>query len=148
MADHSESMPTKKPLSNPVVADIRHEWDWVRPLLEELKSSHEHINWIPEDVYHECRTGNAVLWVAPEGFVITTLHTDEYTNEKSLVVWIACAKKIGRRNVLTYLPFFEDVAKGCDCSSVEVWSFIRHMEEYLAPLGFEVATRVFRKMIP
>lgn len=148
MEDQPESMSQKRLSSDPHIADIRHEWHWIKPLLDNMLTLNSYLTWIPEDVYHECRSGNAVLWVAETGFVITTLHTDEYSNEKSLVVWIAAAKELGGKNVVSYLPFFEDVAKGCDCHNVEVWSFVGCMEEYLAPLGFEVATRVFKKRVP
>lgn len=140
-------MSQKSSSSDPHIADIREEWHWVQPLLVSILKSNKYLTWIPEDVYHECRKGDAVLWVADQGFAITTIAIDEYSSERSFVIWIAAAKSMGGRNVVTYLPFFEDVAKGCDCTSVEVWSFVGRMEEYLAPLEFEVATRVFKKRV-
>ena len=44
----------KEPSCDPVIADIRDQWDWVRPALLEIKSDTPTITWRPEDVYAEC----------------------------------------------------------------------------------------------
>jgi len=52
---------------------LRDWWEWVRPKL--LETQHASTDkWIPEDIYHECMVGRAMLWVMlddkPRGFGI------------------------------------------------------------------------------
>ena len=72
-------------LSDPVITNIRDEWDWIRPALVELKEQIPSLTWRPEDVYAECLYGKAVLHVSPEGFVITKVITDQYTKDRTLL---------------------------------------------------------------
>ena len=67
-------------------ADIRREWDWVRPGLERaLAKSAEKLR--PEDVYAEVVTGQAQMFAAPDGFVIWKVHVCPYTGHRTLWVW-------------------------------------------------------------
>ena len=72
---------------NPVAADIRREWDWVKQGIEEILAQQPQLTFRAEDVYAECVSGEAILWVAPEGFVITGTEFDRFNGQKNLLVW-------------------------------------------------------------
>lgn len=133
--------------SNPVLVDIRDEWYWIKPALEELKEQIPSLTWRVEDVYAECLYGNALLYTAAEGFVIINVMTDQYTKERTLFFWIAWAKGVGGSNVINYLPFFEDVGKQLECSSLETWTPVNELEPYFCKNGWDLSTRVFTRRI-
>ena len=58
--------------TNPVIANIRAEWDWVKLGIEEVLHLDVNADYRPEDVYASCVMGESYLWVHPEGFVVTT----------------------------------------------------------------------------
>ena len=134
-------------LSDPVITNIRDEWDWIRPALVELKEQIPSLTWRPEDVYAECLYGKAVLHVSPEGFVITKVITDQYTKERTLHFWICWAKKLGSNNVINYLPFFENVAKQLECNRLEVWTPVNALEAYLRGSGWSLDTKVYTRQV-
>lgn len=141
------STQVESPLSEPVIADIRDEWDWIRPALEELREQIPSLTYRPEDVYAECLYGNALLHVAPEGFSISRVCTDEFTKERTLHFWICWAKKLGGGNVINYLPFFENVAKQLECTSLEVWTPVKELEAYLISSGWSLDTKVYTRQV-
>lgn len=141
------SMQVESHSSNPVIADIRDEWDWVQPALVELKEQIPSLTWRPEDVYAECLYGQALLHVASEGFVITNVITDQYTKERTLHFWICWAKELGGHNVINYLPFFENVAQQLECKRLEVWTPVDELEKYLQGSGWSLDTRIFSRRI-
>lgn len=132
----------------PVLADIKKEWCWVKDGLLEVLEDNPNLTWTPEDVYAQCVYGDAFLFVADEGFVVATIHTDEFTKEKAFFVWIAWAAERGNKNVMKYLPFFEEVAKKtAGCTTIEVWTKVDKMEVYLGSLGWDLIARVYRKQL-
>jgi len=46
---------------NPVVADVRKEWDWVGDGIKEIHAQFPWLEYRPEDVYAACVNGTAVL---------------------------------------------------------------------------------------
>ena len=137
----------ESPLSDPVIADIRDEWDWVCPALRKLKKQIPSLTWRPEDVYAECLYGNALLYVAPDGFVITNVITDQYTKERTLHFWIACAQELGGNCVIKYLPFFKNVAKQLECKFFETWTSVDELESYFINEGWSLETRIFKRQV-
>lgn len=136
-----------KVLSDPVLKDIRDEWDWVKFALEDLKSQIPSLTWRVEDVYAECLYGHALFYTAEEGFVIINVITDQYTKERTLHFWICWAEVLGGHNVIKYLPFFENVAKQLECKYLEVWTPVDQLEVYLKENGWSLDTRVFTRRI-
>ena len=84
-----------KSINTPKVADIREEWSWVKTGVDKILEANKHLTYRPEDVYAACVGGQAVLWTTEEGFAVTTTEVDEFTNDKTLLIWIACAKRKG-----------------------------------------------------
>lgn len=61
------------------------------------------VEWIPEDVYHELRSGSAACHIATDangyaGCMVTQRVTDPYSGVQSLHVWIA--HNVGDADVL------------------------------------------------
>ena len=134
-------------LSDPVLADVRDEWGWVGPALQELKTQIPSLTWRPEDVYAECLYGNALLYVASDGFVITNVITDQYTKDRTLHFWIACAQELGGNCVIKYLPFFQNVAKQLECKFFETWTSVDELEPYFKSEGWSLETRIFKRQV-
>lgn len=74
--------------------DLWKVWDHaVKPGVEKILATNNkeclQELWIPEDVYTSIKTGESVLWLGDEGFVVTQIQQDRYTGTKKLYVWLA-----------------------------------------------------------
>ena len=105
---------------DPQLADIRDHWHWVRDGIQEILEDQKQLTFIPEDVYAACVNGEAQLWVASEGFVITTGLKDEYARTSTLLIWIAWAEERGKDGVLKYMTFFSEEASKAGYIELEV----------------------------
>jgi hypothetical protein len=149
MADHQahgaqdeENMATA---DKPLLANVRQEWEWVKRGIEEIIAEQPRLTFRPEDVYAAVLNGEALLWVAPEGFVITTEQDDEFTDKKSFFVWLAWTKERGQSCVVKYFSFFAQIAKQHGFSHIEVRTPITALEEYLLAEGWEKDTVVYTR---
>tara|TARA_X000001382_G_scaffold5992_1_gene4870 strand:+ start:7296 stop:7727 length:432 start_codon:yes stop_codon:yes gene_type:complete len=140
-------MQVEEPSSEPDLANIREEWGWVKIGLQEILEENKHLTWRPEDVYAACVSGEAALFVAPEGFVVTAIRVDEFTGKKTLFLWAAWAKERGSRNILRYSPFFENVARELECTSLETWTQVDGLEPYLRSEGWRLDTRIYTRPV-
>ena len=104
----------------PYLGNIRQEWHWVKQGIEEILEEQKDLTFIAEDVYAACLNNTAQLWVAPEGFVVTTGCSDEYTDDKTLLIWLAWARVKGKDCVIKYTPYFSKLAKDAGYSMLEV----------------------------
>ncbi len=104
----------------PQLANIRDHWHWVRDGIQEILEDQEQLTFRSEDVYAACVNGEAQLWVASEGFVITTGLKDEYTGTSTLLIWIAWAEERGKDCVLKYMAFFSEQASKAGYTELEV----------------------------
>ena len=111
-------------MSTPVVGNIRWEWDWVRVGVQEILDKQPQLTFRPEDVYAECVTGAATLFIDEhKNFAVTTIEVDKFTNENTFLIWLAwCSGKGLRHNSFSdlYVPVFEQVARDCKCVFLEV----------------------------
>jgi len=140
-------MQVGEPSSNPQVANIREVWDWVKLGLQEILDENRHLTWRPEDIYAACLSGEALLFTAPEGFVVTTVKIDEFNNKKTLFLWTAWAEERGTHNILRYSPFFENVARELECTSLETWTQVDEIEPYLRSEGWRLDTRIYTRPV-
>ena len=129
----------------PAYAHVRDEWGWVKGGIEEILAEQPQLTFRPEDVYAACLNGEAHLWVAPEGFVITTTEVDEFTEAKTFFVWLTWAKKRGENCGLKYYTFFAQVAKENGFSNIEVRTPIRALENKLVAEGWKKDTVIFTR---
>lgn len=66
-------------------ARLRDVWDTVKAGLAQMPAD----DWIPEDVYHEIRSGRAALHMFGEGFLVLQQARTDYTHLPVLHVWLA-----------------------------------------------------------
>tara|TARA_B110001454_G_scaffold218590_1_gene247051 strand:- start:1006 stop:1419 length:414 start_codon:yes stop_codon:yes gene_type:complete len=107
-------------LDEPYLGNIRQEWHWVKQGIEEILETQKNLTFIAEDVYVACINNTAQLWVAPEGFVITTGCSDEYSDIRTLLIWLAWARVKGQDCVIKYTPYFSQLAKEAGYALLEV----------------------------
>ena len=104
----------------PQLSDIRNHWHWVKDGIQEILDDQTNLTFIPEDVYAACVNGQAHLWVASGGFVVTTGLTDEFTGQRTMLIWIAWAEERGKDCVLKYMSFCSEQASKAGYIEVEV----------------------------
>ena len=135
-------------VAEPVFGDIAEEWYRVEPGINRLLEKNPDCGLTAKGVYNEClHNYSTVLWMVPEGFMVTRFEDDPYTGYRTLILWLA-AKFSGEPGpVHPYLPFFDGVAKHMNCKYIELWSSRPGMERYLARYDFKQVSRVFRKTV-
>lgn len=126
-------------------AQIREEWDWVKAGIEEILFEQAQLTFRPEDVYAACLNEEAHLWVAPEGFVISTSELDPFTGARTFLLWLAWAKKRGQSCAIKYLPFFEQVAKESGFKNIETRTPISALEDYFLAEGWAKDTVIYTR---
>jgi len=131
----------------PIVSDVRREWDWVRPGIEEILRNAKTLTYRPEDVYAACVNGQAVLWITSEGFVVSTTEVDHFTGKKTMFLWLAWAKEKGNSLVSKYQSFFERVAREAGYSYLETRSPFLGLMSHLETNGWTVDTVVYTRAI-
>jgi hypothetical protein len=126
----------------PLIGDIRKEWHWVRPIVEELLNDNPHCGTIPEDVYHECKAGNAHLWVSPHYLVITQFEYDVHSGDKTLYIWFAWSRDKGANFGLTVMDYMEQFAKNNGCKTISFGTRYQPLIDYLcSDMGFRVTSQ-------
>lgn len=134
-----------KSIETPTVADIRAEWVWVKTGVERILEANKHLTYRPEDVYAACVSGEAVLWVTEEGFAVTTTEVDEFTNAKTLLIWIAWAKRKGQKVGHVHTDFFLEIAKEHEYTKLEIRSNVDNVGAYLTGSGWAIDTVVYSR---
>ena len=129
----------------PVIAAIRKEWAWVKVGVKEILIDQPQLTYRPEDVYAECVSGNATLFVLGKNFAITTVYLDKYTDDKIFLGWLTWGKNI--QNAHRYVHFFEKVARDCGCVYMEGRTSIDRLGEYYLENDWKLETRVFRRKL-
>ena len=134
-----------KSINTPKVADIREEWSWVKTGVEKILEANKHLTYRPEDVYAACVGGQAVLWTTEEGFAVTTTEVDEFTNDKTLLIWIAWAKRKGGKLGIVHTDFFTELAKEHGYNKLEIRSNVETVGTYLTGSGWAIDTVVYSR---
>lgn len=149
MAELLEKLDTQNvvggPDIEPVIASIREEWYWVKRGIDEILEEQPRLTFRPEDVYAACLNGDAVLWVAPEGFVINTVEHDEFSGDKTFLIWLAWAKDRGQSCAIKYYPFFERTAKEYGFNQIETRTPIAALEDYFYDAGWTKETVIYTR---
>ena len=132
---------------SPELANVRDHWHWVKHGIEEILAEQPQLTFRPEDVYHLCLKDEAYLWVAPEGFVITTTEQDEFTGHKTLLLWLAWTKERGNNCAVKYLPFFEEFARHMQFQYIETRSPVAALEKYFVSDGWKKDTVIYTRAL-
>ena len=136
-----------KNISQPVIGNIREEWSWVKVGLEEILKADKTLTFKVEDVYALCLMEQAVLWVSDGGFCITTTEVDEFTSEKTLLLWLSWTPKRGDKVGLVHTKFFLDTAKEAGYAKLEIRSKIKEVGKYLTDSGWSIDTTVYSRRV-
>ena len=142
-----ESTGRKSTIEEPVYTDIRKCWNVIRTGILEVLKENPHLTYIPEDVYSECVNERAFLYTSPVGFLILTTEVDQFTKDKTLLLWIAYTYNKGGHNWLSHEEWFNNLAKEAGCKYLEARSRVPEMESYVEQIGWELDTRIYRKKV-
>ena len=129
----------------PVLAHIREEWNWVKRGIEEILAEQPQLTFRAEDVYAACLNEEAHLWVAPEGFVISTAERDEFTGSRTFFLWLAWTKDRGQSCAIKYIPFFVNIAKENGFNNIETRTPVTALERYFLADGWRKETVIYSR---
>jgi hypothetical protein len=130
---------------SPTYANVRDEWDWVKQGVEEILAEQPQLTFRAEDVYAACLNEQAHLWVAAEGFVITTSEVEDFSGHKTFLLWLAWAKDRGQSCAIKYLPFFAQIAKENGFKNIETRTPVSALEKYFLAEGWTKDTVVYTR---
>lgn len=136
---------TAESADKPVLAHIREEWDWVKRGIEEILAEQPQLTFRAEDVYAACLNEEAHLWVAPEGFVISTAERDEFTGARTFFLWLAWTKDRGQSCAIKYIPFFVNIAKENGFNNIETRTPVTALESYFLADGWRKETVIYSR---
>jgi hypothetical protein len=129
-------------------ADVRAEWHWVGPIIKELLDENPDVQAIPEDIYADCKSGKAHLWVSPHYVVITEFEVTEYSGEVNLCISYARALKRGQKLGIEVMDYLEQFAKNNKCAGITFGTRYQPLIDYLcSDLGFRVSTQILKREI-
>ena len=131
----------------PQLADIRQCWSQVKIGIESIIADDPNLTFRPEDVYSECVNGRAELFISPIGFLILSTEIDPFTDNRTLLIWIAYVYETGKHNWMKHVQWFEELARNAGCKHIEARSSVSQMEEYALKQGFSLNTRVYTKKV-
>jgi hypothetical protein len=135
-------------MKQPVMANIRAEWDWVKEGVEEIKSISPRVTWRPEDVYASCLSGESALWTSErDWFAVTTIKTDPFNGERSLFGWLMWSRRRGENIAHFISSFLESIARQSGCVSVEAETTEDRLVEYYKTIGYESDHVTVRKQL-
>jgi hypothetical protein len=140
-------MGRKSTIEEPVYTDIRKCWNVIKTGILDILEENPHLTYIPEDVYSECVNERAFLYTSPVGFLVLTTEVDQFTKDKTLLLWIAYTYNKGGHNWLNHEEWFNNLAKEAGCKYLEARSRVPEMESYVEQIGWELDTRIYRKEV-
>jgi hypothetical protein len=134
--------------NNPTAGNIRREWDWVKPGIEEILSLDPSVTVRPEDVYASVLSGESALYIHDNFFVVATVDVDKYNGRRTFSIVFSWAKERGGANAVTHAEFFEGLARQHNCERIESKSPHMPAVEYaVAKMGWEITEITFGKDI-
>lgn len=142
-----ESTERKSTIEEPEFADIRKCWNVVKTGILDILKENPTLTFIPEDVYSECVNERAFLYMSSVGFLILTIEVDQFTKDKTLLLWIAYTYKKGGHQWVAHEEWFNNLAKSAGCKYLEARSRVSEMESYTKKIGWELDTRIYRKEV-
>ena len=142
-----EGTERKSTIEEPEFADIRKCWNVVKIGILDILKENPTLTFIPEDVYSECVNERAFLYMSSVGFLILTIEVDQFTKDKTLLLWIAYTYKKGGHQWVAHEEWFNNLAKSAGCKYLEARSRVPEMESYTKKIGWELDTRIYRKEV-
>lgn len=101
-------------------ADVRQEWEWVKPKVEEIRE-HCREDWRSEDVYAACLYNKAQLFIGTGaferlGFVVLQVVQNDSTLHNELFIWLASGEGVGLQD--EFIPEIKRIAKDMQCNRI------------------------------
>jgi hypothetical protein len=134
-------------VSYPVVTDIRVNWHWIRPIIEDILEDSPQFTYIPEDVYAACKSGDAHCWVHDGGFLISKFDLDPFTGGRTFFVWVAGAKDIGKDFGTKFVEFFKQAAAQNGCNKMQASTGVSEIEKHFIHTGWKKDHVVFTQSL-
>jgi GNAT superfamily N-acetyltransferase len=132
----------------PRFADVRAEWHWVGPIINELLEDNPDVQAIPEDIYADCKSGKAHLWVSDHYVLITEFEVTEYSGEINLCISYAHAINRGQKLGIEVMDYLEEFARKNKCAGITFGTRHQPLINYLCnELGFRVSTQILKREI-
>ena len=131
--------------------DIRLVWNAIRPGIESVHAGMPWVDWIPEDIYSDCLTGKAAVFLRSgsepgDAFGVVRVDTNERTGVKVLFIWIAwCPDEVGAAEVHRDL---DQLAIQLGCSAIEFITGERKLADFAQQFGFKKIMYEVRKELP
>jgi len=120
--------------------DIRQVWDDVQPGLQVIKNRFNP-EWRTEDIYADCVSGNATLYMADGGFFVMRVDVERFTGQSTLFIWIVYGKAEDEWE--SYLDEIETLARSVGAKSI---SFESPRKGYQKK-GFEIENIKYRRLL-
>jgi hypothetical protein len=118
---------------------IREFWDFVKQGLEKVRAK-GHNDWIAEDIYCDCFTQKAMLWI------VSNDNNDDYgfmvlqPNGKTLHVWAAWLDSINPNDFIDGFNHIKEIARQGGCKKVTFTSVRKGWERHAKKLGCTPST--------
>lgn len=128
---------------NPVMVDIKKEWDWVASGIKEIHDQFPWLEYRPEDVYAACVNGTAALYRTDEGFAIFTIDVHPINQERSFLCWLAWGQGKGLGLVAKHFNFFCQEGKKLGCTRFKTKTPIDGLDKMFTDIGFRCDMRDF-----
>ena len=142
-----ESTEGKSTIEVPQPTDIRQCWEKIKPGIVEILKDNPFLTFIPEDVYSECVNERAFLYTSSVGFLVLSVEIDQFTKDKTLLLWIAYTYEKGGHEWAVHEKWFDNLAKSIGCKYLDARSRVPEMESYTKKIGWELDTRIYRKEV-
>jgi hypothetical protein len=121
------------------VAEIRDEWSWVKEGVEAVHASLPVADWVPDDLFDRCNTGQAILFVSDEGFAVFMVVTNPLTLERTWFNWICWAKEgTGTGVIAKYFDYFCDLGRQLQCSRLSGETPFQKLGDMYVSFGFRL----------
>ena len=130
-------------------SDIKEEWHWVKPGIEEINENDPDPQQIPEDVYAACKYGLAKLFVMGDNelFVVLT-EIPETETDISLSIWYfwVSPKCRGSKKAREFFPGLTKYAEENGYKSIQFETAHFKLAEYaVRDFGYYIDTIVVKK---
>lgn len=132
-------------VNEPVITEMYENFGWVIPAINEILEGNPQLTFTAADVYAACSKGAATLWTTQEGFVVTTGELDTFTGERTMLIWLAWARKRGTNLVEKYQDFFVNQARVGGFTKLETRSSVPELREYFLGNGWQIDTIVYTR---
>lgn len=127
---------------NLIQANIDDHWQDIKKGLHSIKKESYESETV-KDIYNACVANKAILWldknIKPKnGFLITQVFDDNFSNEKYLLLWVAWYKE--KSGAKQFQEEIEKIAKLFNCKSIQFWTNKKDIRDYGITYGYNKIT--------